>query len=103
MKIKKVKGSNKTTCKLSLVGDMTIYTAEVIHEELKSKLETFNNFELTLDKVEEIDSTGLQFLLAIKRHTEQKSGSLTLIKPSEPVTDLFELFNVLERFDLDAA
>ena len=94
MKIKKVRGSNKTTCKLAIVGDMTIYTAEEIHEELKSRLDAFKNFDLKLDQVEEIDSTGLQFLLAIKRHTEQKNGSLTLTKPSAAIIDLFELFNV---------
>jgi len=102
MKIKKVRGSNQKLCKLAFNGDMTIYTAEAIHEQFKTHLEKSSNFDLTLKGVEEIDSTGLQLLLAIKRHTETAGGSLTLTMSSAPVLEILELFNVSQRFDMAA-
>ncbi|MBV1907483.1 MAG: STAS domain-containing protein [Pseudomonadales bacterium] len=102
MKIKKLKGSNKPKgiCKLALEGDMTIYTAESIHADFKPILQDYSRFEISLAGVEDIDTTGVQMLLALSNHAEAEGHTLKMDKPSESVQEIANLFNISKRLNL---
>ncbi len=88
-------------CHLSLDGDMTIYTAEEIHKDISNYLTTPKSLFINLENVEEIDSTGLQILLAVNQHTKEQGHSLILKKPSNAVIDALNLLNLADRFQLE--
>ena len=103
MKISRLKGSNKQSglCRLSVKGDMTIYTAEQMMQVCIPYLEQYKEFELDLSSVTDIDSAGVQILLMFhrkSRHTEHKTHLLT---PSEDVTQVINTYNLNQSFNLN--
>ena len=105
MKIKKLKGSSKPKgiCKLAIEGDMTIYTAEELHSGLMGIVGDYKDFDISLAGVEDIDTTGVQILLALKRRAESESTMLSLKEPSDSIQEIANLFNVADRLDFVSA
>lgn len=77
---------------------MTIYQAGEIHEKFKTQLAACESLEIDLRHVTEIDTAGLQLLLALKREAVAEGKSVTLTMHSEAVVDVFELLNVAHEF-----
>ena len=102
MEISKLKGSNKKTgvCKLRFQGDMDIYAAEETLTALLPYFDDFKTFNLELDQVGEIDSSGIQLLLQCHRHSQKFDGQLTILSWSENVQELASLYQLSERFDI---
>ena len=94
MKVKK-QGAH---CKITPEGEMTIYQAGVIHEKFKTQLAACESLEIDLRHVTEIDTAGLQLLLALKREAVAVGKGVTLTMHSEAVVDVFELLNVAHEF-----
>jgi anti-anti-sigma factor len=75
---------------LRINGGMTIYQAAELKMLLLNELSNVATLEIDLSAVSEIDTTGLQLLLALKR--EQKT--VTLINPNHCIKQLAELLQL---------
>lgn len=106
MVLKRAKGSNKKIglCKLTIDEDMTIYAIETLKQGLSEEIDIYERFELNLGAVEEIDSSGIQLLLALRTELMAKKKELKISAMSGPVTKLIESYGVGEAFNIgDAA
>lgn len=85
---------------LSIDGGMTIYQAAELKTLLLNKLSKVSTLEIDLSAVSEIDTTGLQLLLALRRETKP----VTLINPNHCIKQLAELLQLHELlgFELDS-
>jgi len=72
-------------------GEMTIYTAAELKTSLASALAACEDLDIHLAGVSEMDTAGLQLLLAARREAERCGKSLRLKDCSEVVLDVFEL------------
>jgi anti-anti-sigma factor len=86
--------------RLHIDGGMTIYQAAELKMLLLSKLNKVSKLEIDLSAVSEIDTTGLQLLLALKR--EKKP--VTLINPNHCIKQLAEFLQLHQvlGFELDS-
>lgn len=84
---------------LHINGGMTIYQASELKTLLLNKLSSVSALEIDLSAVSEIDTTGLQLLLALRRETKP----VTLINPNHCIKQLAALLQLHELlgFELD--
>lgn len=96
----KQKGSDrkKGLCKIAADSDMSIYAAAANHESLVQFYPDFNSFEVDLSAVEEIDSSGIQLLLALKHSSVKDGKQMTLNSASSPVSEVMEVLNIKDQF-----
>jgi len=101
MSFTKREDSNQKTgsCLLDVSADMTIYSAVNNLSELKEYYPQFNNFEVNLSAVEEIDSSGVQILLALMQNAKKDGKHVFLSEISTPVSDIMDLLNIRSHFD----
>lgn len=105
MALNRERGSNKTKgrCKLAIDGDMTIYAIGDLKQGISKELDSYTKFELNLANVEEIDSAGIQLLLALRRELIQKNKEFKLTAVSGAVAKLIEQYNVGDHFSIGGA
>ena len=96
-------GDDSGSCKLTMNADMTIYSAQQIHQELVAHAQQFDRLELDLSAVEDIDCSGIQLLLAMQQRAEREAGEVRLVKPSTAVVAVMELLALRDRFEWDDA
>ncbi|VXA77916.1 MULTISPECIES: STAS domain-containing protein [Aeromonas] len=89
-------GEQKTLVKVS--GEMTIYTAAELKQALTPLLYRQQALELDLSGVSEMDSAGLQLLLAAKKTMLQGGYPLHLVMHSHAVLDALELCQLAAFF-----
>jgi anti-sigma B factor antagonist len=75
---------------LDASADMTIYSAANNLAEIKGYYSEFNYFELNLSAVEEIDSRGIQLLLALKQSALKDGKQVVLDAISAPVAEVMD-------------
>ncbi len=78
--------------RLTLQGDLTIHHAAHLKSTLLEALSSAALIEVDVSQVTEIDTAGLQLLLAAKRHASRQARRLKLIEPSPAVLEMIELF-----------
>ena len=84
---------------LALDGEMTIYRATELAETLKAALAAHpGGLDIDLSEVTEIDSAGVQLLMAAKRAAVAAGAVLTLHGHSAPVLDVFERLDLAAFF-----
>jgi len=95
--LKKERGSNKTRglCKLAIDEELTIYAIDSLKKEISKVMDTYDRFELNLANVEEIDSAGIQFLLALRNELMRKNKEFRLTAMSGAVVKLIENYAVV--------
>jgi anti-sigma B factor antagonist len=86
-------------CVLLADGDMSIYAAEQNHAELNRFYPDFEDFELDLSAVEEIDSSGIQLLVALQQSVMKDGKKMSLISVSQPVDEVMEILNIKDQFN----
>ena len=87
----KKKGNRR---KLSIKGDLTIYTAVACKQKLLEALSDSQIVEIDLSKVSEIDTAGVQVLLLAQREARQTGKSVavtSLSTAARAVLDLYKL------------
>ncbi|MBA6341637.1 STAS domain-containing protein [Colwellia sp. MB02u-10] len=89
----------KGICVLDASPDMTIYCAAKNLAEIKRYYAEFNHFELNLSDVEEIDSSGIQLLLALKQSATKDGKQVFLNAISNPVAEVMDVLNIRSNFD----
>jgi|APAra7269096613_1048513.scaffolds.fasta_scaffold00003_275 anti-sigma B factor antagonist len=84
---------------LRIGGDMTIYQAAGLKEEVLQALAGAGGLELDLSAVSEIDTSGVQ-LLMLARNTAQANGqALRLLSPSAAVQEVLATLNLTAWFE----
>jgi anti-sigma B factor antagonist len=96
---RKVPKQKAGSCLLDASPDMTIYAAASNLAEIKGFYSEFNHFELNLSAVEEIDSSGIQLLLALKQSAEKDNKQVILTEISPPVSEVMDVLNLKSHFD----
>jgi len=84
---------------LSLEGEVTIYTAEEIKQELFDALKKQQCTSVNLGDVSEFDTAGFQALLFGKVYAEQNGIELRLEAPSGAVEEVFSLYAMNELLE----
>lgn len=84
--------------RLALSGEMTIYNAAAIKEQLLAALDATQELELDLGQVGEIDTAGCQLLIMAKREAARRGKSLHLVEHSPAVLDVLNFYNVAAFF-----
>jgi anti-sigma B factor antagonist len=79
-------------------GELTIYTAAQEKQVLQQFLETDDELELVLSQVNEMDSAGLQILIALKTDAAQRHKNIRFVMHSKAVIDVMEMANVTAMF-----
>jgi len=87
-------------CKLVFAEDLTIYAIEGLKEGLAAHLSSYDSFELNLAQVEEMDSAGVQLLMAFKSELMREKKQLRLTHMSPVVTQLLGSYGLSERFNM---
>ncbi|CAH1195743.1 Anti-sigma factor antagonist [Candidatus Nitrotoga sp. BS] len=83
---------------LHIEGDMTIYTAADMKDELMNHIAQPCDREIDLSEVSEMDSAGLQILILAKRDSERHGTSLRLTGHSRAVLDVLDMCNLAPYF-----
>ncbi|HEY0923071.1 STAS domain-containing protein [Rheinheimera pacifica] len=83
---------------LHIEGEMTIYTAALLQQQLQLYLAQYSELELNLSQVSDIDSAGLQLLMAAKRQVANRGAVLRLTGHSPAVLEVFDLCNMAAFF-----
>jgi anti-anti-sigma factor len=79
-------------------GELTIFTAADLKAQLVAALETSPELEINLSQISEMDSAGLQLLIAAKNECQAKNGSLRLTGHSPAVMEVLDICNMAAFF-----
>jgi len=82
---------------------MTIYVIDALKNGISNELESYKRFELNLSQVEEIDSAGIQLLLAMKNELSRTNKQFKLTAVNGTVAQLLDIYNLTEHFGLGVA
>lgn len=80
---------------LSLVGELNIYSAAVVRQELLQALESRPQLEVDLEGVEDFDTAGVQLLLVLKTEAARQNKPLNFVQHSAVVWEVLELLNLV--------
>jgi len=82
-----------------LDGELTIYRAAELRDQLLAATAAHpDGFDVDLAGVTEIDSAGVQLLMAAKRAAQSEGGDIALVGHSAAVTEVFELLDLAAHF-----
>jgi len=77
--------------RIAIEGELSIFTAATERLHLLDAFESGNEEEVDLSQVSEIDSAGIQLMVAAKREAATRSTSLRFTGHSPAVFDIIEL------------
>jgi anti-sigma B factor antagonist len=83
--------SHDGACRISISGEMTIYSAAEMKEKLAAATAGSGRVELDLADVSEFDSAGAQILALLKRSI---AGTLCVVEAGPAVRELLELYRL---------
>ncbi len=80
--------------RLALEGDMTIYHATALKEQLLHALDEHDRLELDLSGVTEIDTAGCQILVLARREADRLGKPLQLAGVSASVAEVLTFYGI---------
>ncbi|MDH5600296.1 MAG: STAS domain-containing protein [Gammaproteobacteria bacterium] len=90
----KVKKKRTGLCEVELDGELTIYEATDLKNELFKKMEKCKGVTINLSNVSEIDTSCFQILILAKRECDEGGIEFTMNSHSPAVLDVIETFNM---------
>lgn len=81
----------KAVTRIDILGDLNIFNAAEQKQRLLAALEAGNEVEVNLSEVSEIDSAGIQVMVAAKREAANRNTLLRFTDHSPAVFDILEL------------
>ena len=93
--------STTSTC-FRIEGELTIYRAAELAASMRAALAEVPGggaFELDLSGVTEMDSAGVQLLIAARRSTQETGRTLRLAGSSPAVAEVFQTLQLASHFD----
>ncbi|MGB0468288.1 MAG: STAS domain-containing protein [Pontibacterium sp.] len=89
-------------CHAQVEGEMTIYTTEKYREMLLEQCHSRQGMDLDLANVTEMDTSGLQLLVALNKDLSKTARGLRLVNPGDAVRDVLDLTQLAETFLIHA-
>lgn len=86
------------TTALTIDGEFTIYRASELHAVLKDALAAGGDLEIDLAGVSEMDSAGVQLLMAAKKTAAASQREMRLVGHSPAVLEVFEALDLAGHF-----
>jgi anti-anti-sigma factor len=83
---------------LRLDGELTIYRAAELKRSLLDALQAAPRLEIDLAGVTEIDTSGVQLLMLLKREAANQGRELALAAHSQAVVEAFDLLDLAPFF-----
>lgn len=83
---------------VNISGEATIYTASLLREQLLQAWDQSPELKLDLSRVREIDTAGLQILLAAQRQAAKSQKRLQATAVSQPVLELLHTLGLENQF-----
>ena len=77
--------------RLAIAGELNIYTAAELRQQLLAALAAGQDVDVDLSQVSEIDSAGMQLMVAAKREAAGRNLLLHFTNHSQAVFDVLEL------------
>lgn len=90
--------SSEAECEVVVPADMTIYEAEEIKGLFSNALKEEKNISVNLANVAEIDSAGIQLMVALKKEAKESNKTVHYTSHSKAVINLFDLFDISSHF-----
>lgn len=88
----------KIPTRIDIVGDLNIFNVTEQRQRLLAAIDAGPEVEVDLSNVSELDSAGLQLMVAAKREAAAKNTSLRFVNHSPAVFDIFELCELAGHF-----
>jgi len=93
MKLKIIKEKiNNDMLHLSLIGEMTVYSAVNLKSILLKELDRCSGITMNLAEISEADTSGFQLLLFLKREAEMLGKSFRITEVSPRLKSIFTLY-----------
>lgn len=80
--------------RVKISGELTIYHATELKNELRDLIDRGNGLLLDLSEVSEFDTAGFQVLAWARREAERRGLALRIEKPSASVQQLFAAYRI---------
>ena len=95
-----IQSSKKRTgqCQITIEGDMTIYSAMEMRGELQKLLDKCESMEFDLSGISELDTSGFQLLLQMKKQSNAAGKEVLLSSHSPAVLEVLELYGMEDYF-----
>lgn len=86
--------SDTSSFQLQISGDMTIYEAAELQDLLKTTLAENDSVQVDLINVNEIDSSGVQLMVAAKKQAVIDNKNVQFVGHSQAVIGLLDLLDM---------
>lgn len=87
-----------TMRKVAIEGDFTIFAAQGLKEELLAALDSAERIDVDLSRVSEIDSAGIQLMVAAKKEAAARQKPLAFTGHSPAVLEALDLCDLSSHF-----
>ena len=81
-------------CRLALSGELAIYDAAELKQQLLGYLHQSQHLQINLAEVDSLDCAGFQLLYLLKREAQVAGKKLSLIAHSAATLEVLELLNM---------
>ncbi|OGK09619.1 MAG: hypothetical protein A2W80_07235 [Candidatus Riflebacteria bacterium GWC2_50_8] len=82
-------------------GELDIQSAKTLKSEVMDLIESTGwTYELNMDQVAYLDSSGLGMLVYLKKEITRHNGKLRIVKLNEPVLNVFKLTKLDDFFEI---
>ena len=88
----------KSVTRIDILGDLNIFNAAEQRERLLDALEVSSEVEVDLSHVTEIDTTGIQLMIAAKYEAAARNKPLRFTGHSPEVVDILDLCDLAGHF-----
>lgn len=85
-------------CSITIEGEMTIYSAQEMRAELLKMLEKCSSLEFDLSGVSELDTSGFQLLMQVKKESNAGGKEVLFSSHSPAVLEVLELYGMEDYF-----
>lgn len=101
MKIECQVDSDKKLKVFSVEGELDVHHVKNLKSEIMDSIESTGwIYELNMDKVVYLDSSGLGMLVYLKKEISRHNGKLRIVNLKEPVLNVFKLTKLDDFFEL---
>ena len=87
--------------RIDITGELSIFTAAALRQELLDAFDSGAEVYVDLSQVSEIDSAGLQLIVAARREAALRDRCLRFANPSPTVAELVEFCNLTAELGAD--
>lgn len=84
--------------RIDMIGNLSIFNAGELRQRLLDAIAAAKEVEVDLSQVSELDSAGLQLMIAAKREAAEQHKPLRFVGHSEAVFDILELCDLAGHF-----